>query len=202
MKARYIGLILLGGGASALVAAWAATKKGEQTKTDVEEKILTGGVFRARLTGYWPYQKGLSDTARKMEGGTNDRKGKPLITLEQHLKDPVRYPYVSVAGDTDVWPYGQRIELDAWPGVVFRVVDTGGHFRGAGKVYRMVGYEPLDICVESSKTEKPNTATARIIRGDNFAKGVEVATAGMKGQKVEFTGEELAEVFAQMRRKS
>lgn len=186
MKARSLiaPALLLGGGVAATVAALFAVKKGGETKTNVEEKILTGGTFKARLTGYWPYQAGLSDAAKKMEGGHNDRKGRPLITLEQHMSDPVRYPYVSVAGDTAVWPYGQRIELDAFPGVVFRVVDTGGHFRGAGKVYRMVGYEPLDICVDSSKTPKPNTAVARIVHGDNFAGGATVATAKLRDQVI------------------
>lgn len=146
-------------------------------------------VFNVRLTGYWPYQSGLSEKERKMEGGHNDRKGKPLITLEMHQKDPSKYPYVSVAGDYEIFPYGQRLIISAWPDSVFRVVDTGGHFYGAGKLYRLAGHEPLDICVDSSQTTVPKKGTtAKIVPGDNWEKGKAVAVAKMKDQSVQVGG--------------
>ena len=190
--------LMIGGGLAALGAALFAAKKGTDTVEAVERAVQgtdppatqappapgTGGVIKARLTGYWPFQANLSDAARTMEGGHNDRKGKPLITLEQHLANPSKYPYVAVSGDDKIWPYGQRLSIDAWPNAVFRVVDTGGNFRGAGKVYRIMGYEPLDICVNTSKTAVPNTANVKIVPGDNFAKGAAVATAGIKNQTI------------------
>lgn len=147
--------------------------------------VASGGTFQARLTGYWPFAA-KTDAERRMEGGIHDRKGKPLHTLEQHLADRMAHPYVSVSGDDAIFPYGQRIEIDAWPGAVFRVVDTGGHFRGASKVYRVSGLEPLDVCVDSKATVVPKTAaTVRIIKGDHFDRpGREVAAEKFKGQIV------------------
>lgn len=194
------GMFLIGGGALAAGAVWWAAHKSQQTVDVIREALKdTGGFggggassdwgdpskgrFAAHLTGYWPFT--AREDERKMEGGINDRRGNKLYTLEQHLADPVAHPYVSVAGDDEVFPYGQRLEISAWPGKIFRVVDTGGHFRGAGKLYRVMGEEPLDICVDSSKTVVPKkNVTARIIPGDNFERGKAVATAGIKSQNV------------------
>jgi hypothetical protein len=151
--------------------------------------------INARLTGYWPFQSGLSAADRLMEGGTNDYLGKPLFTLEAFRRGEASY--VSVAGDKTVWPYGQRIEIDAWPDVIFRVVDTGGHFTGAGKLYREPGNEPLDICVDSSKTTVPKFAVVRIIEGDYLPSKrtlTDVNFAGVIGQ--EPTDTETEEVTA------
>jgi hypothetical protein len=149
----------------------------------VTSAIARGGQFHARLTGYWPFQRGLSAAERKMEGGATDRKGGPLYTLEQYLAGQA--PYVSVSGDDSIFPYGQRLAIDVWPGVPFRVTDTGGHFRGAGKVYRVMGYEPLDICVDSDQTKVPKLATATIASGDHFDKaGKAVAASGFRDQTV------------------
>ncbi len=141
----------------------------------------SGGTVGVRLTGYWPFQAGLSSVERRMEGGVNDRRGRPLHTLEAHLADPSRHPYVSVSGDDALWPYGQRISLSPWPDAVFRVVDTGSHFRGAGKVYRVPGREPLDVCVETSHSMVTALATATIWPGDNFASGAQVDVAALGG---------------------
>lgn len=99
-----------------------------------------------------------------MEGGQHDRMGQPLYTLEAYQRGEA--PYVSVSGDYNAWPYGQRIDLDAYPGVVFRIVDTGSHFVGPGKVYRDSAREPLDICVESSKSPITTRASAIVYEGD------------------------------------
>lgn len=200
-KTAYIGAgFLIGGGGLALGAVWWASRRSQETVEFIREAVkdtgqfggggATGdfsdpkkGVIDVRLTGYWPFT--ATDEERKMEGGLNDRRGNKLHTLEQHLTDPVAHPYVAVSGDDAVWPYGQRLEISAWPRAVFRVVDTGGHFRGAGKVYRALGREPLDICVDSSKTAVPKSGTtARIIAGDNFEKGKAVATTGIRDQSV------------------
>jgi hypothetical protein len=204
MERRSHILLLLGGGTLLGGGAYLAWRRGTKTTDDVK-KALEGvtdiatppaerGKVHVRATGYWPYTA-LPDE-RKMEGGTNDRKGKPIITLEQHQADPAKYPYVSVSGDLDIWPYGQRISIDAWPGAVFRVVDTGSHFHGSGKVYRVVGYEPLDIAVQSSQTPVPKLVTATIYPGDNFEKGKAVASSGFKDQTVVGEGRTLDDIEA------
>lgn len=192
--------LLIGGGILTGAAAWLGVRKSQQTTDAITEALnqpppLPGIVahnptFLARTTGYWPAQAGLSATEQKMEGGSLDRRQRPIITLEQYQSNPVAYPYVTVAGDYTIFPDGQRLSLDAFPGVVFRVCDTGGHFFGAKKVYRIAGYEPLDIAVNSSSTKVPTTTTATIFPGDNLAKkGLkEVATNKFKDQTVAGSG--------------
>lgn len=203
---------MIGGGAAALGAILYGTKKATETTDAIEEGVNAPPVslpltlpvplpeevsnklptFTARLTGYWPYQEGLSAEERKMEGGTKDRAGKPVITLEQHQRDPIKYPYVTVAGDYNIFPLGQRLIISAWPSALFRVTDTGGHFFGPKKVYRMIGAEPLDIAVNSSKTPVPKTGIkVQIVPGDTFAKKglLEVATGKLKDQTILFTGD-------------
>ncbi len=114
-----------------------------------------GNPFTARLTGYWPFTATPAEVS--MEGGTNDRKGNPLHTLEDFQSGNASF--VSVSGDPTIFPYGQRLSIDYWPDVVFRVVDTGSHFTGPTKVYRQPGVEPLDICVASSQTFVPVNAS-------------------------------------------
>jgi hypothetical protein len=97
-----------------------------------------------------------------------------LHTLEDFQSG--KAPFVSVSGDYEIFPYGQRIALSAWPGVIFRVVDTGSHFFGVGKIFRIVGREPLDICVATSSTPVVAEQDATLYPGDHFEKaGKEVA---------------------------
>lgn len=79
------------------------------------------------------------------EGGPYDRRGgkngkHPVIRWEQHAADSRTYPFVTVSGDLQLRgkkvPYGARLYLEAYPDVVFRLFDTGGHFYGDDKVYR------------------------------------------------------------------
>ena len=190
-------ILLLGGGATALIAALFLAKKKSDTTTDTIKDILAptvptvpgqlaspkGATVAIHATGYWPYVAGLTDAERKMEGGTKDRKSRPLYTLEMFQAG--KAPYVSVAGDYTIWPDGQRIALSPWPGVIFRIVDTGGHFHGSNKVFRVVGEEPLDICVDSSKTIVPKkNVTATIFPGDNFEKGRAIVASKFKDQTV------------------
>lgn len=91
--------------------------------------------YPARGTGYYPDRSA-------MEGGFVDRKGKPLHTLQDFLAG--KASYVSVAMDSTAFPYGTKLripELEAKYGrpIEFRVVDTGGAFRGKGT-------SRIDIC--------------------------------------------------------
>lgn len=177
-------LALLGGGLGLGVLAYLGNRSVNKTVEAVTKAVSTGGQFNARLTGYWPYAAKTA-AEKRMEGGLNDRKGKPIITLEQHRSDPSKYPFVSVAGDPAIFPYGQRLSIDQFPGAVFRVVDTGSHFFGSGKVYRAAGREPLDVAVDSSSTKIIPSATATIIPGDHLDKGGKtVAFSKFQGQNV------------------
>lgn len=182
---RLIALLASAAGFGGAALLW---RKSEETKQATVAAIAGGGTFNARLTGYWPYAARTA-TEIKMEGGHNDRKGKPIHTLEQHRADPVAHPYVSVSGDDAIFPYGQRIKIDRWPDAVFRVVDTGGHFRGSNKVYRISGAEPLDVAVDSPKTKVTPGAVVAIIKGDHFDKpGKEIAAGRFSGQIVSVGG--------------
>lgn len=128
--------------------------------------------LQGNVTGYWPYKPGLSPAQSRMEGGTNDRKGRPITTLEMYQQGIA--DYVSVAGDFTIWPDGQRLELSNWPGVVFRVVDTGGNFYDSGKTtkrYRTPGREPFDVAVSGPNTPVQREQTVTVVDGDNFDGG-------------------------------
>ena len=150
-------LLLLGGGVTALVAGLFVAKKKSDATTDAIKEALRPQTVRPpatfanpappdsratvaiHATGYWPFVGNLTATERKMEGGTKDRKSQPLHTLEDFQAG--KAPFVSVAGDYTLWPYGQRVAISAWPGVVFRVVDTGGHLvLCAGHVVSTAGH--------------------------------------------------------------
>ena len=102
--------------------------------------------FDARLTEYHP---DAPPDKQKLEGGPNDRKKHPVVTVQEHLSDKAKFPYVSVAGDLvlngERVKYGTRIYFSSYPDIVFRIVDTGGNFFGTGKKIREPGFEPFDI---------------------------------------------------------
>jgi hypothetical protein len=55
-----------------------------------------------------------------------------------------------------------EIDLAVGKAVAFRLVDTGQHFYGKGKVIRVKGREPIDVCRQSAnargiKIEGPAT---------------------------------------------
>jgi len=100
--------------------------------------VREGQAYKAKPTSYFPSNSGV-------EGGFKDRGGLRLYTLQQYLRG--KAPYVSVAMDATILPYGTRIsipEMNQMYGreIEFRVVDTGSAFRG-----RAMGR--IDICVES-----------------------------------------------------
>lgn len=121
------------------------------------------------ITGYWPFDPTSGGSNAGVEGPTHDRRGRPIYTLESYLYRGA--PYVSVAGDFSIWPDGQSVGLSAWPGVLFRIVDTGGGFFGMGKRYRVDGQEPLDVAVDSARTYVQRNQLATIFDGDALNPG-------------------------------
>lgn len=120
---------------AALAAACTAQPSGEETG-DSQDAIRVVGSFTSRGTAYYPANT-------RLEGGFVDRRGVRLRTLQQYLAGSA--DYVSVAMDSTAFRYGQRLrikELETKYGrpIVFRVVDTGGAFRGKGR-------SRMDICV-------------------------------------------------------
>ena len=83
------------------------------------------------------------------------------VEWEQNAADPKRYPFVTASGDLELRgrrvPYGARLYLEAYPGVVFRLLDTGSHFYGTTKVVRIPGTEPFDIA-----TSYPGPRSSRL----------------------------------------
>lgn len=139
---------------------------------------MSENIFPIRCTGYWPFSARPEE--RRMEGGPVDRKGHPLHTLEDYRAG--KADFVSVSGDYTIFPYGQRLTITEWPDVIFRVVDTGSHFHGAGKVYRESGSEPFDICVASSKSPVDANTYAVIVPGDHWDKPAAVVAVERIGQ--------------------
>lgn len=68
-----------------------------------------------------------------MEGGDKDREGNliwpdhTIDAVEQKMKSGGLGPndYVAVAMDSGAYPYGTNLTSPAYPGIPFRVVDTG-----------------------------------------------------------------------------
>jgi hypothetical protein len=187
------GVTVVGGSIASL---FLARKTASQTKDAVEgvaPPAPTGAMntIKLHLTGYWPFQEGLTEKERKMEGAPVDRKGKPLYTVEDFFAS--KSDHVSLSGDPDVFPYGQKI-LIPWGDKTLtgRVTDTGGHFHGLGKVFRVVGAEPIDVCVLSSKTVIPQkTVDAQVVVGDHLDKASAVAHLEKAGKAVVGSGLDL-----------
>jgi len=158
------GLFLVGGA----LALWLFAKHRKSKTTDAIDREWRKAIFSE-------YHPDAPAHLRAMEGGPNDRKGVPVITVQQHITDKNKYPYVSVSGDLELRgsavPYGTRIYFGAHPDYVFRLVDTGGRFRGDKKKIRKPGYEPFDIATEyGSKLGFSGKETVyRIDRSDTFS---------------------------------
>jgi 3D (Asp-Asp-Asp) domain-containing protein len=125
----------------------AESEAADTAATSDELRVLSS--FQTRGTGYYP-----ANTA--LEGGFLDRKGKRLNTLQQFLAGTV--PYVSVAMDTTAFPYGQRLRLKEFNArygreIIFRVVDTGGAFRGKGR-------SRIDICTANEPASLDRTVNS------------------------------------------
>lgn len=184
---RWLALAAGGLGAAALTTALLERAAYAKTREEVARKVAAGGRIRLRLTGYWPWDA-KTDNERKVEGPPVDRLGRPLHTLEDYLAG--KCDHVSLAGDTAAWPYGQKLIIDVGGRqVVGRVVDTGGNFRGAGKVYKTTGAEPIDVCVFARATATAwaggRVVDAQIPAGDHWDKKTAALNpAAFKGQVV------------------
>lgn len=84
-------------------------------------------IFNIDATGYHPVSEDNPEYA--MEGGMQDRMGKPIQTLDAYLRGEA--PFVTVAMDPSV-PYGTVLRSPKFPGVPFVVADTGSAFKGKG----------------------------------------------------------------------
>lgn len=133
-------------------------------------------IIKISLTEYYPFEKNLSKRGKRREGGVVDRLGKPLYTLEDYVDGTA--PFVSAACDSTggapgnvkefriygfkVWIPAIRDNIGTYidnpktqPMIIeFRLVDTGGDFRGKGKKIKAAGHEPIDIC----RRAKPDSA--------------------------------------------
>lgn len=133
MKVRS-SLFALGFACAILSGCGSADSADDEAPSSTEDALT--GSFTSKSTGYYP-------SGSALEGGFVDRKGVKLRTLQQFLAGEAAY--VSVAMDSSAFPYGQHLriqELEAKYGraIDFRVVDTGGAFRGRGR-------SRIDICV-------------------------------------------------------
>lgn len=117
------------------------------------------GSFKARATGYFPVDP--SDPNYQMQGGmvgAAEWHGQPvkqekLFTLEDFEEG--KAPYVSVAMDNsenNPLPYGAQLRSPQFPGVPFRVMDTGSAFNGKTQKYGPAkGLGRIDIARRDKK---------------------------------------------------
>jgi 3D (Asp-Asp-Asp) domain-containing protein len=131
-----------------------------ETEGSSEDALSVTGSFTSKATGYYPNGSAL-------EGGFVDVRGVKLRTLQQYLAGNA--DYVSVAMDSKAFSYGQHLrikELEAKYGraIDFRVVDTGGAFRGRGR-------SRIDICVanESASLSPSVNGTVHIDAVSSFS---------------------------------
>lgn len=178
---KYVAAGGILGGVAAMIGVFLSARKTEKA---VEGAVAGTGTpeVKVRLTHYYPFAA-VTEAEKKMEGGTKDRKSRPLRTVEDFLSG--RSDYVSLAGDHTLWPDGQKL-LVPWGDktLVGRVVDTGGNFYGSKKVIRAQGYEPIDVCVFDRGNKPPkNLVTARVVPGDHFGskKGPQVPQIARMG---------------------
>lgn len=135
MKLSHLAAVSLGL-SCALLAACASPEQDDDDVSTSADSLTVTASFVSRGTGYYP-------DSSPLEGGFVDRRGARLRTLQQFLAGQA--DYVSVAMDSSAFPYGQHLrikELETKYGraIDFRVVDTGGAFRGRGRAR-------IDICV-------------------------------------------------------
>lgn len=133
------------------LGACAAAPAGEEEQGETDSALSSGDTFTAKGTGYYP-------SSSAMEGGFVDRKGAKLRTLQQFLAGKAEY--VSVAMDTKAFGYGQHLrikELEAKYDrtIDFRVVDTGGAFKGKGRTR-------IDVCTGSAKDSVDSTINGKL----------------------------------------
>lgn len=126
--------------------ALGSASQGNQGASGGTAGQASGQAFTSRGTGYYP-------SSSQLEGGFVDRRGAKLRTLQQYLAGNAEY--VSVAMDSNAFAYGQKLrirELEVKYNRVieFRVVDTGGAFRGKGR-------SRIDICTANQSASLDST---------------------------------------------
>lgn len=129
--------------------------------------------FQTNNTWYCP-GGGTSSKERALEGGVQDRRGKPAYTLEQYLAGQA--PYVTVAMDSNILPYGTLVTCEKFKDssgnfIPFRVTDTGGAFKGKG-------FQKMDIASSSLDRARkgPNFTGTWYIGGSPAATATPSAT--------------------------
>lgn len=180
---------LIVGGLTVLGTSIAALLLSRKTSKAVEDAVSGAGSpsVKVHLTHYYPFDVRTAKE-RQMEGEAVDRKKNPLHTVEDFLAGVS--DHVSLAGDYTIWPYGQKM-LIPWGEhtLVGRVVDTGGHFHGKNKVFRVVGEEPIDVCVFSRDNHPPKSSvTATVVVGDTLDKDGAVAKLDRAGKPTGLVG--------------
>jgi hypothetical protein len=132
-----------------------------QKKLAPPPQASTGaGQFRANATGYFPVDPGSPNA--QMEGGhygASEWHGTPVKPERLHTLEDFKEgkaPYVSVAMDntrSNPLPYGTILRSPQFPGVPFRVMDTGSAFNGDTKKYGgPKGLSRIDIAHRNSKS--------------------------------------------------
>jgi hypothetical protein len=131
---------------------------------------LVAPTFTAKATGYHPVDPGHPEY--KMEGGrvgAEEWHGKKLaqerlFTLDQFRRGEA--PYVSVAMDNthnNPLDYGDLLESPDFPGVPFRVMDTGSAFNGRSRQYGgPKGLTRIDIARDTSQGANSKENNRRI----------------------------------------
>jgi 3D (Asp-Asp-Asp) domain-containing protein len=147
---RTLGIPLVVLAASMMLAACAGGEDEEEPLAGGEAQLTSVRSFVAKGTGYFPANNAL-------QGGFLDRKDAKLRTLQGFLSG--KHEYVSVAMDSTVFKYGQRLrikELNDKYGtdIIFRVVDTGGAFRGKGTTR-------IDICTANEAAAHDGTINSK-----------------------------------------
>jgi hypothetical protein len=183
------GLSVLGTSIAALLLSRKTTKAVDDAVKGLAPPVAPGGTnaIKVHLTHYYPFDV-RTDAERKMEGAPVDRKKNPLHTVEDFLAG--KSDYVSLAGDYTIWPYGQKM-LVPWGDktLIGRVTDTGGHFHGLGKVFRVVGAEPIDVCVASRNNSPPkSTVDVQVVVGDTLDDSGAVAKLDRAGKPTGLVG--------------
>jgi hypothetical protein len=135
------------------LGAFACAADGDvgEDMNSTHDEIRVSKSFVAKGTGYYPANNA-------MEGGFSDRKGVKLKTLQQFLDG--KADFVSVAMDTSAFSYGQRLRINELNAkykkeIVFRVVDTGGAFKGKGT-------SRIDICTANAKASTDPTVNGSL----------------------------------------
>lgn len=177
------GGVVLGTSVAALLLSRRTASQAKDAVQGVSPPAAPGAAnpIKVHLTHYYPWDV-RTDAERKMEGAPVDRKKNPLHTVEDYLAG--KSDHVSLAGDYTIFPYGQKM-LIPWGDktLVGRVTDTGGHFHGMGKVFRVMGAEPIDVCVLSRDNHPPkSTVDAQVVVGDTLDASGAVAKLDKAGK--------------------